>query len=413
VSVPSLLRIGYLISRYPAISHTFILREILALKSHHIEIEPASINPPDRPSKALTSDERAEYERTYYVKKTTFWQIFADFVAIFFRSPIRVTRALFFGLRLSRMDLRAAIYNCFYWIEAVLLARWMRRKSIQHLHVHFATPAATVALLLKQLAPVTFSLTVHGPDEFYDVSGYFLAEKIAEARFICAISQYARSQLMKTSSPEHWGKIEVVPLGIYPEQFPPRPFRPAPERFEILCVGRLVSAKGQHILLRAASLLHQNGKSLLLRFVGDGPDRASLEQESRRLGLTGCVRFEGAVNQDHIRQFYETADIFALASFAEGVPVVLMEAMAMEIPCVATWIAGIPELIRNEIDGLLVPPSSAEEMAGAISRLMQDEQLRLRLGRAGRARVLDRYHLEKNSDRLAEVFYRRLGEQMA
>jgi colanic acid/amylovoran biosynthesis glycosyltransferase len=409
VSVSPSLRIGYLVSRYPAISHTFILREVLALRELGMAIETASINVPDRSPEQLTAQEHLEAERTFYVKRTGPLAAAFSLSRRMVCAPLRFSRAVLFAARLAGTDLRQLLYCGFYLVEAAVLADWMRSRAITHLHVHFATPAATVALLLHRLAPVTFSLTVHGPDEFYDVPGYYLSEKIAEAAFVCAIGLYARSQLLKLVSPESWHKVEVTPLGVDGTLFLPRSTRRSGQPFEILCVGRLVPAKGQHILLDAASQLRDDQRPFLLRLVGDGPDRASLQQQVQKLGLSKFVRFEGAVNQDKIRVFYESADVFALASFAEGIPVVLMEAMSMEIPCIATWITGIPELIRNEIDGLLVGPSDAEGLAKALTYLMDDEVLRVSLGRAGRRRVLDRYHFGKNIDTLAAVFERRLG----
>ena len=168
-------------------------------------------------------------------------------------------------------------------------------------------------------------------------------------------------------------------------------------------------AKGQHILLHAMARLLGEGRKLRLRFVGDGPDRQSLEREVEELSISGSVVFEGAVNQDWIRGLYQNADIFVLPSFAEGIPVVLMEAMAMEIPVVTTFVNGIPELIRHTIDGLLVAPSDEEGLAAALASLMDDAALRERLGKAGRLRVIDRYHLGRNTQRLARIFQRRLG----
>jgi colanic acid/amylovoran biosynthesis glycosyltransferase len=403
------MRFGYLVSQYPAISHTFILREVEILRRLGLDIEPSSINVPDRPAGKLTASERDEAARTYYVLASSRIRIAFIIMASLARSPGRFAAALFFGLRLAGSDLRRSLYCCFYFLEAVLIADWMRRKSINHLHVHFGTPAATVALILTRFARVTFSITIHGPDEFYDVPGYYLAEKVKAARFICAIGSYTRSQLMRISDPRDWNKIEVAPLGVDPAVFAPRPFRSSPPVFEILCVGRLVPAKGQHILLRAASRLLASGKNLLVRFVGVGPDAESLRQETQRLRLDDHVVFEGAVNQDRIRTFYESADVFCLPSFAEGIPVVLMEAMAMEVPCITTWITGIPELIRNEVDGLLVAASDLDGLACAIARLADDPVLRERIGKAGRQRVLDRYQLYPNACRLAEIFERRLG----
>jgi glycosyltransferase involved in cell wall biosynthesis len=214
---------------------------------------------------------------------------------------------------------------------------------------------------------------------------------------------------MKLSPPAHWSKLEISPLGVDPTAFSPRPFRARPSPFEILCVGRLVPAKGQHILVDAVAELVRAGQAVRLRFVGDGPDRGSLETQVAALGLVEQVVFEGAVNQDRIRAIYAEADCFALASFAEGIPVVLMEAMAMEIPCVTTFITGHPELIRDGIDGLLVPPSNVQALAEAIAGLIADPERRRRLGEAGRRRVMAKYDLETNTQRLAAIFRRRLG----
>jgi glycosyltransferase involved in cell wall biosynthesis len=253
-------------------------------------------------------------------------------------------------------------------------------------------------------------MTIHGPEEFYDVSKFYVAEKIDAALFICCIGSFARSQLMKVSPSSQWHKFKVVPLGVDQEKFTPsrRPSVAALPHFrtpfEILCIGRLVPAKGQHILISAVKRLVEENRAVRLRLLGDGPERRGLEERIAAEGLTNHVILEGAVNQDRIQGFLRNADVFALASFAEGIPVALMEAMASEIPCVSTMIAGIPELIRDEIDGLLVPPSDEEALTGALRRLMDQPEVRRRLGRAGRLRVIERYNLEKNVKALAEVY---------
>ncbi|MFH1567001.1 MAG: glycosyltransferase family 4 protein, partial [Gemmatimonadota bacterium] len=310
---------------------------------------------------------------------------------------------------LTSPGLANRLWGLFYFAEALIIGDWLRRNGAGHLHVHFATPASTVGVLVKRIFGTGLSITVHGPDEFYAVERYRLAEKIQAADFLCCIGAFARSQLMRLSPPSAWDKLEVVPLGVDPTEFAPRP-EPPGDRFELLCVGRLVPAKGQHILLAAVAQLVREGRDRLhLRLVGDGPDMASLRRLADDRGLGPCVTFEGAVNQDRVRQLYGQASAFALASFAEGIPVVLMEAMAMEIPCITTFVAGIPELIRSGVDGLLVPPSDTGELAAAIARLMDDRDLGQRLGRQGRQRVLERYDLRRNTQRLAEVFARRLG----
>ena len=406
-------RLAYLVSRYPAISHTFILREVAELRRLGIAIEVASINGLDRSPEQLTAEERSEASRTYYIKKAGVKAAAVAHVAAVLSNPVGYFRGLSFALGLGGADVRRIAMGFFYFVEAVMIGRWMLAQKLHHLHVHFATPAATVGLILTRIFPITLSITVHGPDEFYDVPGYRLAEKVGASRLLCAIGLFARSQLMRISSARDWEKIEVTPLGVDPELFAPRPFRAVPDHFEVLCVGRLVPAKGQHVLLAAIARLVAEGRPVRVRFVGDGPDRKSLEEAARAQRIENHVIFEGAVNQDRIRDLYQLAQVFALASFAEGIPVVLMEAMAMEIPCVTTWITGIPELIRDSIDGLLVPPSDDVALAAAIARLMDDSDLRRGIGQAGRRRVIEKYNLRKNVAHLADVFRTRLQETAA
>jgi colanic acid/amylovoran biosynthesis glycosyltransferase len=404
---PKPMRIGYLVSMYPAVSHTFILREILALRDRGIEIEAASINlSPVRDT--LTQDEKHEADRTFYVKqvgaagflKVGCWMAWHYPLAL-----IRGLRAVFF---LGKLDLTRVMRCMFYFAEATILTKWMSERSLDHLHVHFATPASTVALILTHMSPFTLSITVHGPDEFYDVSGFYLAEKIAASRFIACISFFAQSQLMKLTPGSEWHKFDVARLGVDCDHFAPRPFRAFPDCFEILCVGRLVSTKGQRLLIEAVAQLIKDGRLVRLRLIGDGPDRKELEDLVGQKGLMRQILFEGSINQDRIQDFYIAADIFALASFAEGIPVVLMEAMAMEIPCVATSINGIPELIRDGVDGLLVAPSDVQGLSAALIRLMDSVALRESLGKAGRLRVQQHYEIAKSTDRLADLFRRRL-----
>jgi glycosyltransferase involved in cell wall biosynthesis len=401
--------LAYLVSQYPAASHTFILREVRRLRGLGLRIEVASINSPDRPDAALAAEEREEAATTWFVKAAGLRGALRAQWATLRARPTGYAKGLLFALRLGGTDLKRILYSAFYFVEAVMVGHWLTGRGLGHLHVHFATPAATVGLIASRVFGIGFSMTVHGPDEFYDAPGYRLTEKIEGAEFVCCIGYYCRSQLMKLSAPAHWPKMEISPLGVDPTAFSPRPFRDQPSPFQILCVGRLVPAKGQHILIEAVAHLVRRGADVRLRLVGDGPDRQSLEAQVESSGLTGCVVFEGVVNQDRIRSIYAEADCFALASFAEGIPVVLMEAMAMEIPCVTTFITGHPELIRDGIDGTLVAPSDHEGLAQAIAALIADPVLRRRLGEAGRRRVQEKYDLVTNTARLAAIFQRRLN----
>ena len=402
-------QLAYLISRYPAISHTFILREIVELRRLGFTIHPASINAPDRPADQLTAVEREEAAGTWYVKSQGVAGAIRALAGTLATEPKGLVRGFVAALKLGGLDLRKLVMNQAYFVEAVMLGRWMRQQGLQHLHVHFATPAAMVGLLAKTMFKLGFSFTVHGPDEFYDAPGYRLAEKLAAADFVICISHYARSQIMKLSPAEHWGKYDVCRLGVDPERFTPRPATPPAERFELLCVGRLTPAKGQHILLEALALLISAGRKPHLVLVGNGPDLSSLEAHTRRLGLTTAVEFAGAVNQDHILDYYARADAFVLPSFAEGLPVVLMEAMAMEVPCVTTHITGVPELIQHGVNGCLTAPSDVAGLARAIEYLMDNPGPARAMAQAGRAKVLADYTLVQSVESLAEAFVKRLA----
>ena len=389
-------RLGYLVSQYPAVNHTFILREIRILRSLGFDIRVVSIRQPDRRPDALSAEETEEYGLTSFVLGSGVLQIAAIHARTFFTRPLRYLGTLAFALRLSRWDLRAAERHVFYFAEAVVAGHRLLTERVRHAHTHFAS---TVMLLVSRLFPITFSMTIHGPEEFDDSEAFHMAEKVADARLVATISRFASSQVMRACDPSHWHKVRTLPLGVDPEAFAPRPI---PSGFEILCVGRLAPVKAHLILIGAIGrLLAAGRKDLRLVLVGDGPSRPEIEMEIAQRGLKDYVRVEGALNHDRVLEFYGRASVFALASFAEGVPVVLMEAMAMEVPCVATWIAGVPELIRHEVDGWLVPPADEEALAAAIARLMDDPELAARLGRSGRERVVECYNLARNVRRLA------------
>jgi glycosyltransferase involved in cell wall biosynthesis len=399
---PQTLQLVYLLSRYPATSHTFFLNEVRELRKLGLDIEVASINQPDRPLSSMLAVEVEETHKTFYIKAAGARRAVTIAAKTLMLRPRVFARGLSAALRLGRWDLNATVYALFYFVEALILGDWMRARDKHHLHIHFCGPVATVGMLASIAWEFPYSITVHGPDEFYDVEKFYLRQKVEHAKFIICISDYCKSQLMRVAAPEHWDKMHVVRLGIDPLVFfPTHRECESDEPLEILCVGRLVASKGQLILLRACALLLSNGFSIRVRLVGAGPDREYLEAYATQKGLP--VIFEGARNHGETRQLLGQASIFALASFAEGVPVALMEAMAMEIPCVSTCITGIPELIREGLDGLLVPPSSAQALASAIQRLLEDPLLRRNIGAAGCKRVRELYNLSKNVDSLARV----------
>lgn len=401
------IRLAYLISQYPTITHTFILREIRGLRERGFDIEVISIRPPDRPWEKLGAVEQAEARMTFCVLRAGVGTILAAHLATLSTRPLRYLASWFYALRLAGLDLRKAVSHTFYFAEAIVVGWRLHRRGLTHVHTHFSS---TVALFLTRVFPITFSATIHGSDEFMDPLGFYLREKVAAAKFICAISDYGASQLMKASDPRDWPKLEVNRLGVDTSVFLPRPHRRDPEPIELLSVGSLVPPKGYPILLSAiARLASEGGKAIRLRIVGEGAGRSGLQRMIAARGLESVVTLMGSCGQEQLRELYRETDLFILASFAEGIPVVLMEAMAMEIPCIATWITGIPELIRHGVDGWLVPPGNEQQLADAVTHLLANAELRQALGKSARIRVSEQYELARNVSALARTYERRLA----
>ena len=385
--------IAYLVSQYPAVTHTFVLREIRELRRIGVDVRVASIRGTDRPVAQLTPEEQEELRRTFYVKPSGYRVAARAHFRIFWSRPFAYLRGLAYAIRLAGLRFRPAVRNLLYFAEAVVVADWMRREGLFHVHTHFSS---TVVLLARRLWPIGTSATIHGSDEFSDPAKYYLQQKLEALDFLRAISHYGVGELRKVAGSERLTNVRLARLGIDLELYRPRPFRRSPSVFEILYVGRLVRAKGLYILVAAIGQLIRLGYSAQLRIAGDGPERHRLQREVAERGLARHVTFEGWQNAVGVAALYRQADIFVLPSFAEGIPVVLMEAMASEIPCVATSVMGIPELIRDEVDGLLVGPGDAEALAGAVGRLLTAPELRLRLGKSARRRVMEQYNLQRN-----------------
>jgi glycosyltransferase involved in cell wall biosynthesis len=396
--------ITYLASEYPGISHTFIFREIRFLREFGFKVLTASVRRPEILER-MTDEEKRDAEETLYIINSSLFVILLSHLALFVGSPKGYLIMLKEALALTHKGPRNMLKGIAYFVEAGILIYWMQKKGSDHVHVHFANPASTVAMIAASYGTISFSMSVHGPDVFYNVVPNLLEEKVKRAVFVRCISYYCQSQLMRLVSHEMWSKFSIVRCGIDPQVYAPRP-EPVNEVPEILCVGRLVPAKGQHILLKACGELKSRGVAFHLTIVGDGEDRDSLEQLTGDLGIRGDVTFTGAVGQDEVHKYYDRADLFVLASFAEGVPVVLMEAMAKEITSVSTRITGIPELIEDGVDGILVPASDVEGLADRLQELLQKGELRRELGKKGREKVIERYNLNQNVRAMAELFER-------
>jgi len=395
-------RLAYLLSQYPAVSHTFFLDEITGLRRQGFTIETASINVAD-PARPLTPDETAAANGTFYVKKAGVIGAATVALRTLFTQPLVFLRGAAAALTGTGVDPVRILFAFFYFIEALLVADWMRTRNLQHLHIHFGGSVSNVGRIAARAAKIPYSLTIHGPEEFFDQKRCLLRQKVEQAAFTICISDFGRGQLMRLSAPKHWQRIHVARLGVDANLFAARTPRSIAVPVQMICVGRLVATKGQRVLLEAAGLLAARGHSLHLTFIGDGPDAAALASCVTTLGLDGSVYFTGALTHEATRARLSEADVFVLPTFAEGIPVALMEAMAMQLACVSTWTSGIPELITNDVDGLLVPPGSTHALADALESLFTSPQLRGRLGLAARQRVLSAYQQRANLARTAAL----------
>jgi len=408
------LSVAFLLSQYPAVSHTFLLQEVLGLRSRGFRIETASINRPDRPLHRLPAQEAAEAGATHYIKDGNPARALCAAFAIALSHPATAFRGLAAILRLRNLTLRQRSRWLFYLIEALLVGRWMQTRSLRHLHVHFGGPVASVGFLTSIAWKLPYSLTIHGPEELLNTSSYQLRDKLLQASFVFCISDFCRSQLCQLTPPSEWSKYTVIRLGVDPARLKPEhPARPANSPLRLVCTGRLVAAKGHHILLEALELLRDRGVFLNAILIGNGPERTRLQTFARLHGLHDAVTFTAALSHPETLTHVRNADIFVLASFAEGIPVALMEAMSFGVPCISTSIAGIPELIGTGQDGLLVPPANSIALAAAIESLAQDSALRAFLGHSARRRILRDYNLPLNHEHLAQCFQQHLSTTSA
>jgi glycosyltransferase involved in cell wall biosynthesis len=386
------MRVAYLVSRYPIVSHAFIVGEVQALRERGVEVQPFTVVRVDR-DELIEDATHAEDARTTALRPVSPPRLAAVHLGALLRRPRGYAAALARALRLRSGGARDLVWQLAYFAQAVLLATELRRRRIRHVHAHHANVASDVAMLACTYdRRLSWSLTLHGPTELADVARHRLAVKVADAALVACISDFARSQAMALLPPDAWARLRVVHLGVDLEAFGGDRHRGTPAGGErtlrVLSVGRLSAQKGHPVLLEAVAAARERGADVQLTLVGDGPLRDELRRLAGALGLDGAVTLPGAIGHDRLAELYQQADAFCLASFAEGVPVVLMEAMASGLPVIATRVMGVPELVEDGVSGLLVPPGRADLIADALVRLAAaGPEHRSEMGRAGREAV--------------------------
>ncbi|MEB3358505.1 MAG: glycosyltransferase [Synechococcales bacterium] len=394
------MRIAYLTGTYPRATDTFIQREVATLRENGMEVETFSVRPPGE-HHIVGVEQQMERDRTTYLLPPRFWPLLIAHLSLLVSAPGRYLRGLRLAWATRQAGLRGTLYQLFYFAEAGLLAHELRSRQVQHLHNHIADSSCTVAMLAAELGGQTFSFTLHGPYIFFEVHRWRLDEKIERALFVACISHYCRSQAMLLVPMTHWAKLAIVHCGVDPALFQLVNHRAGQQR--LLYVGRLAAAKGLPVLLESLARLAPRFPELRLTVVGDGGDRPALEQLAQQLHLTDMVDFVGYQSQTTVRQYLQHTDVFVLPSFAEGVPVSLMEAMAAGVPVVTTQIAGISELVTDGVSGYLVPPGDGEALTERIERLIQDPELRSQFGQAGRAMVEQAFNIHQEAAWLQRV----------
>ena len=400
----------YITTTLPALTVTFIYREIFQLEARGWRVLSCSMNTPrsDRVSR-----EAAELvSRTLYLDRISRWSMVAGAFATLVRHPVRAARSLVDAMRpLELCGVRGAGALLFHFIEAAHLAHVYRSASLRHIHCHFGSGPASIGMFLARFLGIQFSFVMHGTDEF--LIPVALTAKLRRCAFAVAISSYMRSHVLDVYGRQFAGKLEIVHCGIPLRRFDSsaskRDERAARVPCEILSVGQLQPRKGFDTLLQACAELQRRGFDFRCRIIGDGPQRDHLQASVQTQGLEGHVLMLGAVKQEDLLAYYRSADLFALTCAVaadgdrDGIPVALMEAMAMEVPVVSTRVSGIPELIRSMQEGVLVEAGDAAAVADSIVFLAGHPAEARQMALRGRQKVREQFDIETTVEQLERL----------
>jgi colanic acid/amylovoran biosynthesis glycosyltransferase len=396
------MKIAYLVNQYPQPSQSFIRREIRGLEALGFEVARFTLRRYDAP--LVDPGDREEQEKTHAILDAGATGIIAAVLWALVAHPLRFMRTAELAWKIGRRSERGLAVNFVYFGEACVLWKRLRGAGVSHVHAHFGTNSTAVAMLCQELGGPPYSFTAHGPEEFDKPISLAMSEKIERAAFVIAISSFGRSQLFRWCHHRCWEKIHVVHCGV-DQIFLDQPPAPAPAAERLACVGRLSEQKGQHLLIEAAARLAAAGQIFELVLVGDGPMREEIQARIERLALGSFVRITGFVSNERVREEILASRAMVLGSFAEGLPVVIMEALALGRPVIATAIAGIPELVRNGETGWLVSAGDVDALVTAMREALHTETDYLdQLGRNGAEIVRNRHDAAIEARKLAKLF---------
>ena len=396
------MKVAYLISQYPAASHTFIRREVKAMRAAGLDVRTYSIRPPDANERA-TPDAVSAFEETFYVLPARPVEVLQCHAKALLRSPGAYLRGLVSSIRHRVPGCRGFLNAVFYFAEAVVLAHRLRQDGVGHLHNHFANAAANVGRLAAQELGIPWSLTLHGISETDYPAGLMLAAKIRDARFVACVSYFGMAQAMRITPHQHWSKMAVVRCGLMLDALPQHRPEPAAQRVRIICVGRLSAEKGHLGLVEVFARLRQEGLPAELVLIGDGPASEAIRQRVAEHGLTAQVRFLGRCAEEATLEAIADADVLVLPSFMEGLPVVLMEAMAIGVPVVGPRVAGVPELISEGVEGLLFTPGDWNDLHRQLRQLLLNPDMRQAFAVEARRKVEREFQIQRSAGRMVQL----------
>jgi len=397
------MRVGYFTNQYPAVSHTFIRREIQAIEALGVTVFRYALRSGDN---LVDPEDQAEKRKTRFILSARTSELVRCWAAALFTQPLTVGQAVREAIKMGLRSDRSILRHFAYVAEAAVLARWCREDAVEHLHAHFGTNSAAIAMLAWRLSGIPYSFTSHGPDEFEKAEWLSLDEKLKHAAFVVAVSSYGRSQLMRWSASDQWSKIAIVHCGIDKSYLEATTFAP-PNNRRFVCVARLGPEKGQLMLIAAAGRLRDAGIRCEIVLAGDGKMRPDIEQAVHRAGMQKDVTITGWASGERVKAEITAARVMVLPSFAENLPVVIMEAMALGRPVISTYVAGIPELLQPGVTGWLVPAGDEIALAEAMREALDApiEQLAA-MGAAGRVHVIAHHDSYKEAAKLKSLFER-------
>jgi colanic acid/amylovoran biosynthesis glycosyltransferase len=403
MSAHPVLKVAYLVNQYPKVSHTFIRREIRALESQGIEITRIALRGWD--GEIADPEDQQERVRTRYVLEGGALPLILATAARALAAPLKFAQALGLAIRMSRGSDRSLWVHLIYLAEASLVLGWLKKARVQHVHAHFGTNPAELACLVHALGGPRYSFTAHGPEEFDKPVALHLGEKIRRAAFVVGVSSFGSSQLRRWVEFRHWAKIRVVHCGLDEAFYRNAPACP-PDGARLACVGRLSEQKGQLLLVQAAAELVARGRDFELVLAGDGELRGEIEAMAARHRLGRRIRITGWISSERVRSELLASRALVLPSFAEGLPVVIMEALALRRPVISTFVAGIPELVENGKSGWLVPAGDVGQLADAMDEALEAPTARLEaMGAHGFDRVVSRHSAQVEARKLATHFH--------